>query len=171
MFKIKKKFVYRHLILKTLYDKIKETPLNHQMDLNKTEMEFKQLALQLKIDELKLLEYHEGLHGFPKDEQHVICKHLNGICRIYLDEPGIRAYLDEYWLRAGRLEVNERIYDRTKWLVPIIALLVTIGTIIFSNSTIRQLKNKQQQLQGQINGLERRIELLSHNGEPTGVHP
>ncbi len=39
-----------------------------------------------------------------------------------LKREGISGVLDEYWLREGEKEANERIYDKTKWLVPVIAL-------------------------------------------------
>ena len=63
------------------------------------------------------------------------------------------AAIDKYWIREGRKDENERIHDRTKWIVPIIALIITIISIFYTMI-------KSAQSEGRINYLEKSIKEL-----------
>ena len=80
------KYVYRHL---------------RDIPLIKTQTNFKTLAKDLNIDCKKLREYHHGLHSLPKGDRHLLYETLAGVATIFLEEAGIRSYLDNYWLREG----------------------------------------------------------------------
>jgi hypothetical protein len=125
---MKQKYKNRHKILKYLYEKIKDEPLAN-IDLTKSRTNFIDLAQALKIDVKTLAEDHYGLHQL--DEGHVCCsggKHFE----MSIDESGIFAYTDRYWLREGRKEMNERIYDYTKWSLPILSLVISILALYIS---------------------------------------
>ncbi len=69
-FQIKEKYLWRHNILKYLYNKIENEPLD-TIELKTSITEFQKMADDLKIDAKLLREYHQGLHAFGKDEDHV----------------------------------------------------------------------------------------------------
>jgi hypothetical protein len=129
-----------------LYDKIKDEPI-HEIDLNKSTTGFKKMATDLEIDPYLLREYHHGFHGFEKD--HVQCaKHTGDIS---ITEAGIRACLDGFWKREGERELNERIYDTTKWIIPVLALIVTLFSVFYSVYRVSvmsdQIKRVEKELQ------------------------
>ncbi len=149
LFPIKKKYVYRHKMLEYLYSKIKDEPL-HRTDLKRSKSSFKEMADFLKIDARLLKEYHQSFHGFDDKEDHVKCFEEGGEYIIGIDEPGIRAYLDDYWINEGEKDLNERIYNKTKWVIPIIALIITAASLMYSIYSIRQTQKKVQKLEKQL---------------------
>lgn len=149
LFPIKKKYVYRHKMLEYLYSKIKDEPL-HEVDLKKSKSSFKEMADFLSIDPKLLREYHQSFHGFDDKEDHVKCFNERGEYIIGIDEPGIRAYLDDYWINEGEKDLNERIYNKTKWVVPLIALVITAISLGYSVYSIRQTQQKVQILEKQL---------------------
>ena len=149
LFPIKKKYVYRHKMLEYLYSKIKDEPL-HEVDLKKSKSSFKEMADFLSIEPKLLREYHQSFHGFDDKEDHVKCFNERGEYVIGIDEPGIRAYLDDYWINEGEKDLNERIYNKTKWVVPLIALVITAISLGYSVYSIRQTQQKVQILEKQL---------------------
>ena len=147
-FKVDKKYKYRHEILKYLFTKIKYEPL-HNIDLNKSKSSFEEIAKYLNVDVIYLRECHQGLHTFDKD--HVGCSNVNDTFFIGITDAGMSAYLDNYWLREGQKELNERIYDKTKWVVHLLALLITFISLLYSVSTIRDINKQVQELKDKIN--------------------
>lgn len=71
-----------------------------------------------------------------------------------LKREGISGVLDEYWLREGEKEANERIYDKTKWLVPVIALAITAGSLLFSTWKIAHTKEKIKSVERELQQLK-----------------
>ena len=137
------KYKYRHKMLGYLYAKIKNEPLGN-IELAKSKCLFKDMAADLKIDALLLREHHHGFHALQYD--HVKCEGGKEFY-IRLTEAGAFAYTDEYWLREGKKELNERIYDRTKWIVPILSLIIAIGSAIYTYIETSQIKAQQPQQQ------------------------
>ena len=146
-FKVDKKYKYRHRMLEHLYSKIKYEPLHH-IQLEKSKSSFVEMANILKVDAMYLRECHQGFHNFDKD--HVQCFNEGDNFIIGITEQGIFAYLDNYWLREGQKELNERIYDKTKWVVPLLALLVTFISLLYSASIVRNINKEVQQLKDKI---------------------
>lgn len=149
LFPISKKYLYRHKMLEYLYSKIKNEPL-HEVDLKKSKSSFKEMADFLSIDPKLLREYHQAFHGFDDKEDHVKCFNERGEYVIGIDEPGIRAYLDDYWINEGEKDLNERIYNKTKWIVPVFALIITIVSLSISITTIKQTQRKAEQLDKEL---------------------
>lgn len=149
LFPIKNKYLYRHKMLEYLYNKIKNEPL-HRVDLKKSKSSFKEMADSLNIEPILLREYHQAFHGFEEKEDHVKCFVENGEYVIGIDEPGIRAYLDDFWISEGEKDLNERIYNKTKWIVPVFALIITIISLSISITTIRQTQRKGEQLDKEL---------------------
>jgi len=149
LFPIKKKYVYRHKMLEFLYEKVRNEPL-HSTDLKKSKSSFKEMADFLKIDARLLREFHQAFHGFKDDEDHVKCFNENNEYIIGIQEPGIRAYLDDYWMNEGEKDLNERIYNKTKWIIPVFALLITAASLMYSINSIRQTQMKVQAIEQQI---------------------
>lgn len=166
---MKAKYIYRHRTLKYLYDKIKNEPLHHT-DLRKSWSNFNDIATHLKIDAKTLKEYHEGFHFV--DKEHVACKSSNGHFLIGIEEAGVAAYLDDYWLREGEKELNERIYDKVKWMIPIAALLITAFSLAFTVYTIQRTRNKVELIESRLNTLEQQKKPENLSGKPYGqLHP
>ena len=140
-------------MLGIMYRKMSDDPL-HQTRLNKTWTSLSDIAAELEIDPKVLKRYHEGFHSFGKGNDHVRCEDRNGVFMIGLEERGLAAYLDDYWLREGQKELNERIYDITKWLLPVIAILITAGSLGFTVYTTVQNKNKIETIQKELDTIK-----------------
>ncbi len=151
IYKIDKKYVCRHKILEYLYLKIKFEPL-HNINLLKSKSSFVEMANNLKLDAMYLRECHQGFHTFEKD--HVACFNEGDNFIIGITEPGINAYLDNYWIREGHKELNERIYEKTKWSVPLIALIITVLSLLYSVNTVRDIHIKIEQLEEKYKTLD-----------------
>jgi len=151
LIKADNKYKYRHLMLAYLYAKIKYEPL-HKVELPKSKSSFVEMANHLKVDAIYLRECHQGFHTFDND--HVQCFNEGDNFIIGITDAGINAFLDNYWLREGQKELNERIYDKTKWTVPLFALLVTLLSLLYSAYTIRQTRIKVEQLEEKYNKIE-----------------
>lgn len=151
LFRMDKRFKYRHLMLEYLYKKVKHEPL-HNQDLRKSETDFGEMALDLNVDPFDLREYHEGFHNFDDEgNEHVICDcDEGGVRKMYIKSKGMMAYLDKHWLKEGIKDQNERIYDTTKWLIPVVALLVTAFALIYSIVTVSHIKGKVKSLEQRL---------------------
>lgn len=138
-----------------LYDKVTYNE-NHVPNLQETLTPLKDVSNATGIDYDLIIKYH---HGIP-DDQAMCHNPENGDHMIYLKRNGIDAAIEEYWLREGQKELNERIYDKTKWVVPVFALIATIGSLLYTVSTVKDTSQKVVKLEsdlkearGQINSL------------------
>ena len=121
-----------------------------EKDLNLSHTSLYDLAQKLKTSFGEIYDYH-----------HALCQHshiktilLGGKHYVVLDEKGYAAVIDEFWLREGERELNEKIYDKTKWMVPLLALLITAASLIFSIYTIQQTKSQIKSLKSEIEKLK-----------------
>ena len=146
--KVDKKYKCRHLMLEHLYSKIKYEPL-HKVELEKSKSSFVEMANHLKLDAMYLRECHQGFHTFDNDQ--VKCFNEGDNFIIGITDSGINAYLDKYWLREGQKELNERIYDKTKWVIPLVALVITFISLLYSASIVRDTRKELQELKDKIN--------------------
>jgi hypothetical protein len=110
----------------------------------------------------KILDYH---HAIP--DKHAICVHKENVHGMMLQRDGFEIAIDEYWLREGQKELNERIYDKTKWLIPVIALIITVGSLYYSISSVIDTQNKVSQQQKQVIEMQHRIDGIS---DTLGIH-
>jgi hypothetical protein len=123
------KYKYRHRLLGYLYNKLDHDQLEN-VEITKSRTRFREVAEALKIDPFLLKEYHHALH-INSIDQHVKCEGGEEYW-IRLTEAGVFAYTDDYWLREGEKERNERIYDKIKWKLPIISLILSIIATVVS---------------------------------------
>jgi len=138
------------------------------VDLEKSKSSFKEMADIFSIDPKLLREYHQAFHGFDgKEHHHVKCFNEGGEYIIGINEPGIRAYLDDYWINEGEKDLNERIYNKTKWSIPLIALVITAISLGYSIYTIQQTQHRLQILEKQLLGyrheLQQKAEYIKRN--------
>lgn len=150
LLKIDKKYKCRHLMLEHLYSKIKYEPL-HRIELEKSKSSFVEMANHLKLDAMYLRECHQGFHTFDND--HVKCFNDGDNFIIGITDAGINAYLDNYWIREGHKELNERIFEKTKWAVPLLALVITILSLLYSAFIVRESNIKIYKLEERLNKL------------------
>jgi hypothetical protein len=154
MFKIHEKYVIRHKILEYLNSKIVYYENSDKViNLNDTNTPFQEVVDAIGVPFKKAYKYHHALH--IKDEEHVLCSTHDKIQYIGIKEDGIAAAIDEYWLREGQKELNERIYDKTKWVVPILALIITAISLSYSAYTTRQSSNKVELIRLELEKLKR----------------
>ena len=159
MFKIHRKYVIRHAILKQLKSKI-DKRLGDERALNLSHTSMAELAKTLKLSFSEVYEYHHAMMQLNQ----VKCTPLGGKYYLELEENGYAALVDEYWIRQGERELNEKIYDKVKWLVPVIALVVTAGSLIFSTLTIQKMTHK-------IDGIKIELEKLKTERNPVMRNP
>ena len=120
--RINKKYKTRHLILSTLFGKLKYNDI-HSFNLHDSATSVEQLATELNTTVEEILKAHHGL------TKHIECDCLSGKHIITLNDDGIDAFIDEYWIREGQKDLNDKFYDRIKWIAPIAALIVTITAL------------------------------------------
>ena len=149
MFSVKKKYIIRHKILKCLYDKI-EYDENHVPHLGKTKTSLNDIAFEINEEISDVILYH---HGIP-DNQAVCDTSSKTSHQMILQRDGIDCVIDEYWLSLGEKDLNERIYDKTKWFVPLFALSVTGATLMYNIINVQKIKNKVELLEKEIRQLK-----------------
>ena len=148
--RVKKKFKIRHRILNTLFNKLKYNDV-HFFNLADSATSVEELALTLKLTVEEILTSHHGL------TKHINCNCKSGQHIISISTDGIDAYIDSYWLREGQKDLNERIYDRIKWTIPVIALIVTIGSLTYSAYKTEKALKKVDKLQRDFDSLKTEI--------------
>jgi hypothetical protein len=109
-----------------------------EIDLNLSHTSLHDLAQKLKISNKETYDYHHAL----LQRNHIKSAFLGGKRYIALEENGYAAAIDEFWLREGQRELNEKIYDKAKWMVPLLALVITAASLAFSAYTGQQTKKQ-----------------------------
>ena len=169
MLNIHEKYVIRHKILEYLNSKIVYYENTDKIiNLNDTNTPFQEVIDVIGVPFEKAYKYHHALH--IKDEEHVLCSTHNGIQYIGIMENGIAAAIDEYWLREGQKELNERIYDKTKWIVPVVALIVTIGSILYSAIKVQGVQEKVNKVQEELKNIQQKIKPVADTFLQHGHH-
>ncbi len=132
---IARKYKVRHRILRHLYNKIESQPI-HKTDLNESKSVVEDIAGVLKISPRELKKWHMSFHDFPEKNGHVLCFSENGCYMMGNTESGIIAYLDDFWLREGRKDLNDKIYNVSKWVFPILTFIISVLAILVSTGVI-----------------------------------
>ena len=148
--RVKKKYKIRHSILTILFNKLKYNDV-HFFNLTYSATSVEELATTLNLTVEEILTAHHGL------TKHINCNCASGHHIISISADGIDAYIDNFWLREGQKDLNERIYDRTKWTIPVIALIVTIGSLVYSTYKTDKALKKVDKLQNDFDNLKNRI--------------
>jgi hypothetical protein len=73
-----------------------------------------------------------------------------------LEKNGYAAAIDEFWLREGEKELNEKIYDKAKWFVPLVAVIITAASLIFSVYTVQRTRNQVEVIKSDLEKLKLR---------------
>ena len=120
-----------------------------ERDMNLSHTSLHDLAQKLKISHNQVFEYHFALN----QHNHIKSVILGGKHYMVLEENGYSAAIDEFWLREGQPDLNEKIYDKAKWFTPLLALVITAASLIFSVYTLQQTKK-------QIDSINRDLERL-----------
>lgn len=140
-----KKYKIRHAILVHLFNKMSYDKLN--MPCLKTS--------RSSLDEIARMtgynydEVWTAHHGIPEDLAFCTCEVKNEHC-MELAIDGIAAAIDNYWIRQGEIELNERIYDKTKWIAPIATLIIAIASLIYTILSISHTQKKLILLEKEI---------------------
>jgi hypothetical protein len=132
LLRISQKYKVRHQILQNLYEKLDTASRDHKMDLSESTTTMRQLATALKINHQDVRKWHMSLH-VPEDE-HVECDCESKEFVMSITEAGMIAYLDDYWLREGEKDLNDRIYNVSRWALPLAALLISILALVIALS-------------------------------------
>lgn len=132
--KMKSKYIIRQKIINHLFTKITYNNIDVP-NLANTKTSLTDVAIAINESYEDVFMAH---HGIP-DEQ-MICVPDQDYHYVMLVRDGIPSVIDDFWIREGQQEVNDRIYDKTKWLVPVIALVITAASLIYSIYTISQTK-------------------------------
>jgi len=130
-FRIKKAYTIRHAILEYLYNKLDQTTL-HKTELTKSITSVEEISTYLNITPIEFKKYHMSFHSFAKDLDHVQCFATHNKYTIGITEAGIIAYLDDYWIKEGQKELNDKVYNVTKWALPIVTFLISLAALILS---------------------------------------
>jgi hypothetical protein len=144
--KVKRKYIIRHEMLKYLYSKA-EYDDNHVIGLRFTLSTLNEISEKLKIPIEEITLFH---HAFKEE---ATCTQKNGMHSMELTEKGIDYVVDEYWLREGEKELNERIYDKTKWSIPVLALILTVVSLIITTCTVVRTNKKVKSIEEELQNI------------------
>lgn len=133
-FSIPKQHIIRHKILSVLYDS--ENPLNNPI------VGSIKIANVTKIAIGEIHTWHQSL----LTEGEIVAIEENGQLHLSITENGKTSFIEKKYLRKGRKEIRESIYDWVKIVAPLLALALSAYTI-YSNS---ELKKKIKELELQI---------------------
>jgi hypothetical protein len=165
MFKAHEKYLIRHKILEYLAAKsVYYENGDKVVNLNDTNMSFHLVCEKICVPYEKAFKYHHALH--VKGEEHVLCTVKDGIPYIGLLENGVAAAIDEYWLREGQKELNERVYDKTKWIVPVIALIVTVASVLYSATQVQIMGGRVSKLEMELRIVQQQIKPFASTSSP-----
>jgi len=150
-----KRYKIRHKIIEYLNTKVVYKDLDIP-SLENAIAPLQEIATKINEKYEDVFKYHQIIPDTQakcvvKDKQHCM----------YLLRGGIDAYVDEYWLREGQKEANDRIYDKVKWVVPIIALLITAGSLGYSIYSIRDTQSKVSRIERQMIEHQRQLKNLT----------
>ncbi len=123
------KFLLRHRTLGLLYDCLADEPL-HNIDLSKSRTTAWKLAEKMNLSEKEFHDVHMSLHG--QKPEHVECFGEKGFYEIQITVHGVIAYSDDYWLTEGYKHLHDRIFYKTRWLFPLIAICASIVALAIS---------------------------------------
>ena len=151
MFNVHKRYIIRQAILNHLKSKI-DKKTGEEKDLNLSHTSLHDLAQRLKISFREVLEYHHALHQL----NHINSTIHGGKYYIVLEKNGYAAAIDEFWLREGEKELNEKIYDKAKWFVPLVAVIITAASLIFSVYTVQRTRNQVEVIKSDLEKLKLR---------------
>lgn len=104
------KYIIRHKILEHLNKKV-DRRLGIDKDLNLSNMPLVELAKELDIDWPLLQKYHYEMHNYHQ----IKCFNKGDKHYIGLEEDGLFAFHDEFWLNEGEKEERQIIEDAAKW--------------------------------------------------------
>ncbi len=156
---MKRKYQIRHEILSYLYNKIQYNDIDAPQ-LSSTVSTLDEIAKGIGCEYDEFFRQHHAVnHG-----EHAKCITYHGEHCMMLCKEGISAVLDEYWLREGIKERNERIYDKTKWVVPVISAVIAIISASAAIYTILVTQDKLSLMQREHKALEIRISEIEASG-------
>ncbi len=162
------KYKLRHLILEYLYKRTEERMSRiinpaHKIDLDKSNVSYEDVCSGLGVTEDEFYKAHVAMHYAEHNQ--LLCTTKEREAYVGLLEPGLAAYMDEYWLKQGRKELNERLYDKTKWIIPFLALIATVGSIVYSATKVQGMQEKIDKLQSAIETQQQKQSYQNRNVE------
>lgn len=146
MFHVHKKYSARHALLGYLKAKVDKKP-GPEKDMNISHTSLHELAKKMDIPFTDLYDYQFAL----LQNNHIRLTQMGEKFYVNIEEKGYAAFIDEYWLREGHKECNERIYNKTKWIILLLVVIMSAATLIFSIYTIRKMNNRIETLQKILN--------------------
>lgn len=144
-------------MLDHLKSRIDKKP-GEEKDLNLSHTSLHDLAQKLKISFQEAFDYHHALH----QHNHINSTMHGGKYYIALEKDGYAAAIDEFWLREGERELNEKIYDKAKWLVPLSALIITSASLIFSIHVLQRTRNQVELIKSDLEKLKLRQNAVTY---------
>jgi len=116
-----------------------------------TETPHTEIAIFYRIDDYLVVKYHESL----VDRKFITCQLKDGIHYLKLQMDGRMAYLEDTLIEEGRKISNDKKYDVVKWSMPLLAVLVSLGTLIFTIVQKNKTDTKLLQLESKIEHLKK----------------
>ena len=157
---MKKRYKIRQKIIDNLYNKITYSDIDVPK-LTATKTELKVLAEEINVPYKELFDAH---HGIPDTQAR--CVSDDGKHSIVLAFEGVDASISKYWLREGQKESNEMVYDKVKWLVPIIALIITAGSLSYTICTITETRQEIEEVKEELSALKAQKTTPNQNQSP-----
>lgn len=151
-------YILQHRLLKILLDKSLES-VNNPVSINERSVTVKSIFKKLGINRNRLsyLSLEIENDGFIKKEK------INGDFVFYSVDGISDAYWSKKYLIQGRKKLHDSIYDLTKWLLPIIVIMVSLYTIVASALFHLESDNLKQDilhLQQQADSMKQKVQTL-----------
>lgn len=167
IFRIAKRFRVKHEILSYLHSKLQYNE-NHIFNTNDSISSLEEIAKGTGIPFSDVVKYHHLIND--SEAKCLPTSGKNKEHKMIIDRAGIDAVIERKWIREGNKELNERIYDRTKWVLPLLAILLTVASLWYSVYTIQRTTQRIASLQKDVTVLTERVRLLTDTTNRNSPH-
>jgi hypothetical protein len=139
-FKIDKSYIVRHKILESLYNDWEENEQSERL-VGSIKIATK---LNISVGDVQIWQGHLVEKG------EISSSDIDGQAMMSIQFSGRNAYTEKKYLKEGRKKLWDDINDRTRILIPLAALIVSIGSLIWTirvnNNLSVRIKNIEDQL-------------------------
>jgi hypothetical protein len=146
---IKTKYINRHKILGTLYNKYSQDYSPNIIDIKEISLTFGELVTHSKLAEYQVQEQID----FLCDANEISSNEENFTDYYSIPRKGIISYKDEKYLYTGRKEFWNDTYDIVKTISTIILLIIGLATFVLNLIETKQNKNEINNIKMELHNM------------------
>jgi hypothetical protein len=145
-----KKDDYRHKILQILFRKTDNLKYHNTPFLeSQWHVTINEIAKELGVDNLDIKKLISVM--FQKDEIGIGSD--NQIEYLFIKQNGITAHNEEYYLNISFRRFNDRAYDITRWVIPLLLAIIAVYTLMVNGCNEQKNSQAIKQLNIKVDSL------------------